>query len=181
MEGWITQTKRILCPLTAAGLMLLAVPDLRADFLPGAAALGLDAKKSDDDRPPAPNTQTPARADCKGLLETLRQQWAAIRHDLTRSILETTLTMFFIRGGSPPPIGNTPGDTTTPPDQSGEPPPPPPPPPPPEGGGEVPPGDTGNPPPQDSPEPASLVSALLGVGLASLSASRRLRKTKTAA
>ena len=73
------------------------------------------------------------------------------------------MTAIFISGFSPPP-GNPP------------PPPPPPGPPGPVGGGNPPPETNPGPPPSASPEPASMLTALLGAGLASLAAWRYRRR-----
>jgi hypothetical protein len=90
---------------------------------------------------------------------------------------------FFIRGGTPPPVQQpappvvkTPnqsngggGTDTTPPGPTGD--------------GETPPGSIAEPPGgsvTSTPEPASLVSALIGAGLAASYAWRKRRKTPTA-
>jgi hypothetical protein len=219
MDGWKNWRKRILAAVGAAGLMILAAPDLRAEMVHGSASVGFHTQtKSEIPNPKsetnpksqqensqsfsfrvlilefvsdfefrisnfthARSARTPNCADGKALLAALRQEWEAIREDLTRSVLETTLTLFFIRGGSPPPSSNDQGQLPPPPDQAAGPPPPPPPPPPPTGTSEDQPGDVGNPPPvppQGTPEPASIVTALLGAGLASLYGSRPWRRIK---
>jgi len=172
MNGWKTWTKRILAALGAGGLMIFAAPKLSAEMVHGSASVGLDTQNTEDHAVPARSARTPNCADGKALLAALRQEWEAIREDLTRSLLETTLTMFFIRGGSPPSSDDQ-GQTPPPPQDAG-----PPPPPPPTGTSENQAGDVGNPPPvppQGTPEPASIVTALLGAGLASLCASWKWR------
>jgi hypothetical protein len=85
------------------------------------------------------------------------------------------MTAIFISGFSPPP-----GNPPPPPNPPGVTPPPPPPPPPgppgPVGGGNPPPETNPGPPPSASPEPASMLTALLGAGLASLAAWRYRRR-----
>ena len=61
-------------------------------------------------------------------------------------------------GGGDPGTSPPPGDTVS-------------------GNGELPPTDPPPPPPNEAPEPTSMVTALLGVGLASFVAWRRRRKT----
>ena len=196
MDGWKTWRKCILAALGAAGLMAFAAPDLRAEMLHGPTLVGLDGVVKGDaclvngqwskpivfttDHSLLTTHHSPliTHHSGKALLAALRQEWDAFREELTRSLLEATLTMFFIRGGSPPP-SNDQGQLPPPPDQAAGPPPPPPPPPPPTGTGEDTPGDMGNPPPvppQGTPEPASIVTALLGAGLASLCGSRKWRR-----
>jgi hypothetical protein len=195
MNGWKTRTRRILAALGAAGLMILAAPDLSAEMVHGSTANSsqptahsqkFTANSSKPENGPADSCEllavsrlTPNCVDGKALLAALRQEWEAIREDLTRSLLETTLTMFFIRGGSPPSSDDQ-GQSPPPPQDAG-----PPPPPPPTGTSDNQAGDVGNPPPvppQGTPEPASIVTALLGAGLASLCASRKWRmKTVTSA
>ena len=90
----------------------------------------------------------------------------------------TPVTAFFIRGGTPPAIKQNQGPPVIVPNQQGggggDPTPPPP-----TGGGETPPGDITPPtdPPQGTPEPASLVTALLGAGLTFGYAWRKRRKS----
>jgi hypothetical protein len=191
MDGWKTWRKCILAALGAAGLMILAAPDLSAEMVHSPASVEIDTVgigegfvvSGESSKSIVFTTHHSPRAthdSGKALLAALRQEWEAIREELRRSLLETTLTMFFIRGGSPPP-SNDQGQLPPPPDQAGGPPPPPPPPPPPTGTGEDQPGDMGNPPPvppQGTPEPASIVTALLGAGLASLCGSRKWRRKK---
>ena len=114
------------------------------------------------------------------MVERLLSDWEEVREGLTQSAVEAAVTMFFIKlpsappgplaaqsQGDPPPTGN--GD-----DSSGSSSPPPPPA---DGSGEDQSNDPGTPPPlSDAPEPASLVTALLGVGLMSVIAWRRRRK-----
>jgi hypothetical protein len=191
MDGWKTWRKCILAALGAAGLMILAATDLRAEMMHGPTFVGLDSVVKGEaclvngqwSKPIVFTTHhspLTTHHSGKSLLAALRQEWKAIREELTRGLLETTLTMFFIRGGSPPP-SNDQGQLPPPVDQAAGPPPPPPPPPPPTGTGEDTPGDMGNPPPvppQGTPEPASIVTALLGAGLASLCGSRKWRRKK---
>src|SRR5262249_997181 len=140
MDGWKIWRKRILAALSAAGLIIFAAPDLRAEMVHGPTSVGNDtvvsgegflvsreSSKSIVFTPPPhrPTTHpTPLTTKTspltthhtgKALLEALRQEWEAIREELTRSLLETTLTMFFIRGGSPPP-SNDQGQLPPPPD-----------------------------------------------------------------
>lgn len=68
-------------------------------------------------------------------------------------------------GSTPPPVGSTPPPITTTP--------PPPPPPPPPGGGTPPPPET---PPASQPEPATLISGLVGAGLVSVYGVYRRRR-----
>ena len=133
MEGWKNWRTLILTAFAAAGLIVLAAPEVRADTLQ-----------------PSPAKRM-AKLDTKALVEALQSEWEAVREDLTRSALEATMTLFVGRWGKSP----------SPPKAQGETPPPPPP---------------IDPPPHGTPEPASLVSALLGTGLMSLFALRRRRK-----
>ncbi len=107
-------------------------------------------------------------------------KWCEIRDEVVRCALEVTTTAFLIRIGNPPPQPNEappvdpPEQNNTPPDPPGDPPPDPP-----TGGGEEPPIDPPfdiPDPPNETPEPASLVTALLGAGLTSLYAWRRRRR-----
>jgi hypothetical protein len=187
MDGWRTWRKCILAALGAAGLMILAAPDLSAEMMHGPASVGIDSVVSGEKCVVGGEWSKPIEFTThhapptthhsgKALLAALRQEWEAIREDLTRSLVETTQTMFFIRGGSPPP-SNDQGQSPPPPLDGG----PPPPPPPPAGTGEDQPADVGNPPPvppQGTPEPASIVTALLGAGLASLCGYRKWRRKK---
>lgn len=123
------------------------------------------------------------KSNGSALLDGLEKEWQSIREELLRATVETMGTMILGRWGPPPPPpkgqGNPPGN---PPPQNGgnTPPPPPPPPPPPTGGGETPPiGPPFDPPPvQGTPEPTSLLSALMGVGLASLYTWRKRRRNR---
>jgi hypothetical protein len=119
------------------------------------------------------------RIDEKALLEALRTEWEALRADLTQAAVTTMTTMFLGRWGTPPPPPKGQGGPNTPPPNQGggggnTPPPPPPPP---GGGGQTPPG---NPPPDPpvtgTPEPASLLTALVGTGLVALGAWRKRRR-----
>ena len=114
-------------------------------------------------------------------VEQLQSDWADVREVLTRSAVEATITMFFIKPPTLPPGGpqaNSNDPTPPPPEGGGDPPPPDPPPPPPEGSGEIPPNDPPPPPPSETPEPTSLVTALMGAGLASVVAWRRRRRSQ---
>ena len=110
--------------------------------------------------------------------ENRESAWVEFRDEMLRCGIEATITGFLVWFGNPPPqLNETP--PVNPPDQNNtEPDPPPPPPPdPPTGGGEEPPIDPpfDPPPPNETPEPASLVTALLGLGLTSIYAWRRKR------
>ncbi|MBI3824302.1 MAG: PEP-CTERM sorting domain-containing protein [Planctomycetes bacterium] len=104
-----------------------------------------------------------AGAEGKAIVAALQAEWEAVREDMLQAVLEEMSTMILGYWGNPPPPPTTQEQ--------------PPPPPPPTGGGETPPNDPpiDPPPPQGTPEPASLVTALLGVGLASVYAWRRRR------
>jgi hypothetical protein len=115
-----------------------------------------------------------AQRDGQVILVGLHRHWQAIRADVTRGAVEAALTMFFIKTGPPPKV-NDPGPKITPPPPGGNGDPPPPPPPPPDGQGEPGPTDPPVDPPFHSPEPASLVTALCGVGLVSTYVWRRRR------
>ena len=177
MEGCKVWRKWIVTALASAGFVILTTADVRADMLHGVGPIANDTQNQVlENFVPVTSVRTPARVDGKAVLEALRHEWGTIREELTRSVLETALTAFFIHGGSPPPIGSTPAPPGPPPpnQQGNTPPPPPPPPPPPTGNGEPPPGGV-DPPPQGTPEPASLVTALLGAGMA-LAYTRRKRR-----
>ncbi len=115
-----------------------------------------------------------------------KSTWSEFREDLVRCVVETTVTAFLIRTANPPappqgsgdPQPTPPGQNNTPPD----PPPPPPPPDPPSGSGDPidPPFDP-PPPPSETPEPASIITALMGVGLTSIYAWRRRQQSNKAA
>jgi PEP-CTERM motif len=124
-----------------------------------------------------------AREDAQAFLRGLQCEWDAVRADLVQSVLETTVTAFFIRIPPPPKPPKHKKTKTKPPPQNhgGEPPPPPPPPPPPGGNGEPPQLTPPPDPPQGTPEPASFVIALLGAGLTSCVAWRRRHNSPLAA
>jgi hypothetical protein len=142
--NWLARC--LLAALAASGLMLIQAAPLGAQEL----------------------NRAPDRAEARALWHRLELQWQAVREDLTRTALQTALTMFLIRASPtpptppspppPPPVGNPPGQgpNTTPPANS--------PPDPPNGQGEPP--TVINPPPSTAPEPASIVIGLVGAGLA---------------
>jgi len=145
--------------LAAGGLLLAATPG-RAE-MPSSAERGQVSVNDQE------------------VLHALQEAWEEVREDLVRCALESAMTAFFIRGGTPP---KTPPDvqpSQSPPAQEPHLPPPPEPPPP-TGQGEVPPIDPPvmPPPPNGTPEPASIVSALLGIGLTSWYTWRRRRRTR---
>lgn len=152
MEGWKIAQGSLLTTLIAAAWLALAAP--------------VHAEETRGDR----------RSEAKELLKALESEWRAMREDLTRCALESMMTAFFIRSGTAPTTPPNIQPSQSPPQQEVGPPPPPPPPPPPTGQGELPPTPPPiEPPPQGAPEPASIVSALLGVGLTSWYAWRRRR------
>ncbi len=108
----------------------------------------------------------------------LELRWERLREDLTRTALETTLTMFLIRASPTPPTPTPPpppppqvvtppaqGPNTTPPANT--------PPDPPTGSGDPP--TQVDPPPSSAPEPAGIVIALVGAGLATAYGWRKRR------
>jgi hypothetical protein len=171
MEGWNNWRRRILAALGSAGLMLLGAPILRADMLPSAVLTesifeGSQRFSETGDTREVTQARRRRRIDEKAL----RAEWQVLREEMTRTMLEATMTMILGRWGTAPVIQPDQGPPITLPTQQGDTidPTPPPPPPPPVGGGELPPGDIAPPPPDPpngTPEPASLVSALLGAGL----------------
>jgi hypothetical protein len=185
MNGWIHVQKHLLRALLVTAAALGSASGLRADLLTSNAppAAGPEAVASPGFMPlgAAPvahrGRSTP---DAKGLLHAVRASLVQLQEELVRELVAMQVTMI---GGHPL---SPPKTTATPP----PPPPPvttenpPPPPPPPTGGGQPPidlPPPPPPPPPTQSPEPASLVTALLGVGLASLAAWRQHRRKQTAA
>lgn len=112
-----------------------------------------------------PGADAQDRAAGQALWQKMERQWQAVRADLTRTALETVLTMFLIRASPPPPPPPPPppkkGPNTPPPS---DPPPSDPPPPPPTGQGDPP--TIIDPPPTTAPEPAGIALALMGAGLA---------------
>jgi hypothetical protein len=154
--------------------VLLSATQVRADML---CVRGAGTEKSfapsDEFRP-----ERFAQLDGKVLVTRLQREWEGIRADLARSVLEASLSMFFIKT-NPPPSGNPPTPKTDPPPTDGaNEPPPPPPPPPPDGQGEVPPIDPPvDEPPSATPEPGSLLLAAMGAGFISFCGWRR-RKAK---
>lgn len=123
------------------------------------------------------NRTTVQRGDWQMLARGLELQWEALRETMTQTAVEVSVTLFF--GKISPPSVPTPSvsdPTPPPPDGGGDPPPPPPPP---DGQGEAPPPDPSGdppPPPDAAPEPSSIVSALLGMGIASFVAWRKRRR-----
>ena len=113
-----------------------------------------------------------------GLRRWKTRVWVLLAAGLLLLTGATNANAFFITWGSTP-LGPLPAVAeTVPPDPSGggDPGTPPPPPPPPDGQGETPTVDPPPPPPNETPEPTSMVTALLGVGLASFVAWRRRGK-----
>jgi PEP-CTERM motif len=123
-------------------------------------------------------TAVQERAEARALWQGLERRWESLREDLTRTALETALTMFFIRSSPPPPplppLGPPPPVTPPPTIGPNTPPPLVPPPGPPTAQGEPP--LIIDPPPQTAPEPASIVIALVGAGLAAGYGWRKRRK-----
>jgi hypothetical protein len=116
-------------------------------------------------------------ADAKVQWERLERGLESLREDLTRTALEATLTMFFIKGAPPPPPPPPPKKQPPPPPGGpNNPPPNNPPPPPPNGQGDPPVVIPPPPPPTATPEPGSLVLALTGIGLATGYVWRKRRK-----
>jgi hypothetical protein len=97
---------------------------------------------------------------------------SAVRNALTGLLLNTSVAFFPKPHPSPPPPPPPPPPPVPPPAPAPPPPPPPAPPPPPP----PPPGPPPPPPPNNSPEPATLISGLVGLGVAGLYALRRRRK-----
>jgi len=173
MEGWKAGRARTVFVPLGLVVFLFAAQQVRADLL-CVENSPAGYRSSDNCRP----EKTSAQINGKSIVQGLRHEWQNMREDLTRNILEATLTMFFIKT-TPPPSGKPPVPKTTPPpqDNANNPPPPPPPPPPPDGQGEVPPI---NPPPTDqppstTPEPTGLVLAMFGACFVSFCGWRRRR------
>jgi hypothetical protein len=156
---WLTCS--CLTALAASGLMITL-----------AAPLGAQ-------EPTAAQADAPDRAEARAQWHRLELKWEALREDLRRTALETTLTMFLIRASPkpptphppppppPPPVATPPAQgPNTPPDSN-------PPPDPPTGQGDPP--TQIDPPPASAPEPAGVVIGLVGAGLA---AAYRWRKRR---
>ena len=175
MDGCKIWKRILVAALGVVGLTVAGSADLQAQCLQSAivsqAEFGQGPKV---DFVSAGTGKTPAiscvRENGPALWQSLRSEWEAVRTDLTRSALETTLTMFYIRSAKPPPPPPPPpkGNNQPPQQQgSGDPPPPPPAPPPPGGTAEPPQLTPPTDPPHGTPEPASIVTAILGTGLVS--------------
>lgn len=169
MEGRKNRKVRLLIAPVALVTLVLSVTTARADLL---------CVSPDSPRPSDRCRAEPYVAlDGKVVMANLQREWQALREDLARSVVEATLTAFFIKS-TPPPTGNPPppGVTPPPPTGGGDVPPPPPPPPPDGQGDGVPPVnppvDT---PPSGTPEPTSLMLAALGAGFVSFCGWRRRR------
>jgi PEP-CTERM motif len=135
--------------------------------LPALGAVGLVIVQAAPVGAEVPTEVQQERARAQALCQGLERQWESLREELTRTALETTLTMFFIRSSPPPPPppAPPPPPPVTPPTQGpNSPPPSDPPPGPPTAQGDPP--LIIDPPPQTAPEPASIVIALVGAGLA---------------
>ena len=187
MEGWGIPPRWNCRVVGAFGLILLCMQPLRAEMLHHTVSLEHLAQVPHnstcaDSRSVEkvvvlqaaldPTLVAARQHNIKGWLHLWREGWEEIRMALARTALELMLpTNFGWYYPPPPPTGK--GEDPPPP-----PTPDPPPPPPPTGQGEPPPTDpgTGPPPPSDAPEPSSLVSALLGAGIASWIGWRKRRK-----
>ena len=133
--------------------------------------------------PTNPNDETPRlqRSLVAEILAPWQERIDEFRADLARELLIASMTMIGGHGMTtpppppPPPKKATTPPTTTPPVTPPTPPPPPPPPPTPTGSGEGP-GDPpiDPPPPNETPEPASVLTGL--VGLATLAGYRFRRR-----
>ena len=187
MVGWKNWLKRLGTAFGISGLIAFSAADLRAELLHSSMSfedsaeartlLETETKKiiqftAQGKAPPQAISQ--AREDWSLVYQGLRAEWGFMREAVTRGVLEATMTAFFIRSTPPPPPPRPPvrHSVPLPPQANGEGPPPfipPPPPPPPQGAAEPPaltpppPDDPGS--PQGTPEPSSLVIALLGVGM----------------
>jgi hypothetical protein len=191
MDGRKNWKHRLLTALGSAGLLVLGGSDLHAELLHSAVSpeekaqaqsflSGAETEKAmkvefvPHGSAPMPKISH-AREDWRAVSQGLRADWEA----LTREMVATTVTMFFIRGGTPPPKKPAdPGLKTTPPKQPNDPP----------GGGGAPPGPQGNgespppggpndPPAVGAPEPSSIVIALVGASLAAGYGWRKRRRS----
>jgi hypothetical protein len=190
MDGSWNLQKIALCVALTVGLGLAPAATVRAELLTSAAPPPCDAgvpkRAADMFAPPdgsAAAASIGASIDLKSALSRLGTALTALHQEM---VIEWVAAQMPLIGGHPDPKNTTPvsnngpGSNGPPPGDSGPPPPPPPSSTPPGGGTDVPPppppGNQGEPPPSQAPEPASIVTALLGAGLASLAAIRRRRR-----
>src|ERR1019366_550118 len=130
MDGWKRRKKRLRTALGAIGLLVLTASDLRAELLysaispeemaeqRGAATEKPEAIPFMPQGAPRMERISHAREDWQLVVEGLRGDVDALK----REVLQTALTMFFIRGGTPPPPPPHPkGNGQGPPGQSGPP------------------------------------------------------------
>jgi hypothetical protein len=188
MEGWRDRKLRLATAPVAVAVLMLSAANLRADLLCARgtketstmvnAKINLAEYYVAADHCRNLNRYTPL--DAKSVMTGLKREWQAIREDLTRSVVEATLTMFFIKSGGPPKGNPPPPKTNPPPTGQGNNPPPPPPPPPPGGQGEEPGGGPPpvDPPPSATPEPAGSVLAIFAAGFVSFCGWRQRRRKK---
>jgi PEP-CTERM motif len=180
MDAWWNMRMSLGRMLLLAGATLAPVSGLHAEALtsaaPPACAAGLPCAVPDGFVAPDMTIQRTTTIDVKTLVQNVCATLAQLREELVIGLVSAQLPL--IGGHADPKQTSTPPPPPPPPTTGNNTPPPPPPPTPPSSQGGTPPTGGDNPPPTSSaPEPASIVTALLGAGLASLAA-RRYRRRK---
>jgi hypothetical protein len=172
MEG-STEWKRHFCRWFASvGLLLVGAAGAQAELLcstvssPTGLESGVGCATHSAGFQPIGSERTSQRPPSQNwlaALKRLRKDWEETGESWVLGALEMTVTLFFIRVSSDPDTSSTDsGNTPPPPTGSGTDP---------GGGGDPGGGDPGG--PGSAPEPASIISALIGVGVTSLMGWRR--------
>ncbi len=196
MIVWRNWTQFVAVALGAVAFLMLATRNAHAGMLPFTQARSDGAKESPLVQPNQSTAASITSLDAQALWRSVRTHWESVREGMERMVLESMTTMILGRWGSPPALPMTlaspqplpvpvpvpvPVPLPVPGPLPAVAPVPVPVPEPPTGSNDPPIDPILEPPPQGTPEPASLVTALLGAGLVSVFAWRRRRRHPLAA